>query len=473
MKKLLKKILSVLDDFMAWLWGKFSPPERKPWCAIFYFVAQEDPGITYPDTDLDAKLLSTIANLKAMTFDGQHVHVVYRAVWANPAIPPTARVVGPLFPAHSDFFPGCSPSLSTPVTIGADITCFFKWAYKWCPADEYAVFFWGHSFGPAGLFEPGGPITVPRPTGLASLRDAFEEFMRERAKDGPAPPIRIGDRTTGDVAGTPPGGPPSPTPAPGSTEAFEEWAKSHPKIEAVFFQDCWMSTLETAFELQAVASYVVASQSLVPIGKDYSDFIWPYADLIADLTTANAKARVAKMCNRIAKFYSDQFDLNHIPDLISLPWAALDLSAVPQVKAALKLLVNRLMAIAPVPSNKGLLIEPGIIAAFAGAEPAAGDPVLVDIRRMCNHMNSASDALLKQRALDLADTLDALITLYVEVQRPAVAPAGFRGISALYRPPSDRLLLPSFIAAALKDGSYQALKLPSQTGWPGTENPAA
>jgi hypothetical protein len=39
---LLEEIAAQLQGFIAWLWSKVSPPERKTWCAAFYFVAQQD-----------------------------------------------------------------------------------------------------------------------------------------------------------------------------------------------------------------------------------------------------------------------------------------------------------------------------------------------------------------------------------------------------------------------------------------------
>ena len=41
MKPFLRKMRQVAQEFANWLWGKFFPPVVKPWCAIFYFVAQE------------------------------------------------------------------------------------------------------------------------------------------------------------------------------------------------------------------------------------------------------------------------------------------------------------------------------------------------------------------------------------------------------------------------------------------------
>jgi len=39
---LLEEIADQLQEFVAWLWSKVSPPRRQTWCAAFYFVAQQD-----------------------------------------------------------------------------------------------------------------------------------------------------------------------------------------------------------------------------------------------------------------------------------------------------------------------------------------------------------------------------------------------------------------------------------------------
>ena len=42
MYDVLQKIVDALLDFARWLWGSLVPPKHKPWCAVLYFVGQED-----------------------------------------------------------------------------------------------------------------------------------------------------------------------------------------------------------------------------------------------------------------------------------------------------------------------------------------------------------------------------------------------------------------------------------------------
>ena len=80
---------------------------------------------------------------------------------------------------------------------------------------------------------------------------------------------------------------------------YLQWitVKIRRKVDVVLFQDCWMSTLETAYELQDVVRYVVGSQSLVPI-----EMIWNYGKLFTDL----ANQDFAGLVRDIGKQY-DQF----------------------------------------------------------------------------------------------------------------------------------------------------------------------
>jgi len=85
MVELLRRIKEVLLDFLRWFWNKLRPPNRKSWCGVFYFVAQET-NISMPNPelgDLDHKLKDAIKALKRARFDKRQVHVVYRAIWLD------------------------------------------------------------------------------------------------------------------------------------------------------------------------------------------------------------------------------------------------------------------------------------------------------------------------------------------------------------------------------------------------------
>src|SRR5262249_49803346 len=119
-------------------------------------------------------------------------------------------------------------------------------------------------------------------------------------------------------------------------QAVEQWANDvDKKVEIVLFQDCWMSTLETAFEIERSTAGMIASQSLLPIGQQYANFVWPYDDLLQLLpplaaggTLTDAFARA--MANRLVQFYVDHFD--QVQYLTTIPITLLDLSKVALLK---------------------------------------------------------------------------------------------------------------------------------------------
>src|SRR4051794_30614715 len=130
MEALFDKIKDVVVDFVRWFWNGLNPPDQKEWCAIFYFVAQEDAGLGYPETSLDIKLEATIDVLKNATFDLAKMHVVYRAVWADTGRDPVAAVISSSkLPPETNYFPGCSTVTTPPLDTGKDLNCFLKWAY--------------------------------------------------------------------------------------------------------------------------------------------------------------------------------------------------------------------------------------------------------------------------------------------------------------------------------------------------------
>ena len=293
---------------------------QKPWCVILYHVSREtnatfdwpNPGSVNGVNALDEKLdqvvgvLDSLACKSVLAFvkskllgpsaapqgvDWENVHVVYRAVWNGEPFRPAgkrarARIVtwrpgAPSVPDDQIFGSGAG---------GSDRDGFMQWAYQNCPADHYAVFYWGHSIGPGGLFELGTSVEfppIPGATGLApaNLVDVgttlqLLQDLRLSGKITQATKTRLG--SPGSTGGTPPSGG---TPVPGPP------ANPTKKADVVLFQDCWMATLETAFQLKSLARYVVGSQSVVPIGYTYSGEtmtsptgpVWPYEAMIAKM----------------------------------------------------------------------------------------------------------------------------------------------------------------------------------------------
>jgi len=459
-----------LKGFVEWLWNKADPPERKSWCAAFYFVAQEDATLDYPETTLDQKMSDAVAAVTlAASAVKDDVHVVYRTVPSDPVTSdPVAKVVRFLGPeTGSKFFPDCyDPSTLSFLDTGKDLTCFLNWVYRWCPADHYAIFIWGHSFGPAGLFEPGSGLNLPKP-GLAALREAFEQFQATRKAGDPDNGKPNVDREGNSSTTTSPGGS-------DPDAAVEAWANDpDKKIEIVLFQDCWMSTLETAFEIADSTARMVASQSLIPIGRLYANFMWPYSDLLKALSAASF---AEDMTNLIVQFYVDHFA--EVLLLPSIPVTLLDLSKVSGLQPPLSALVTKLASLSA--AERRPLMEPARLAVLDSTNPfdpilLAGDGALLDILKLCAGLKSAlwpalgslaAQTAAQQAVLDVETELGKLVTLNKEAQPAAAVPLGFQGVSAFHWPPVG-VATDDFITAAvrLSISAYRNLELIKQTGW--------
>jgi hypothetical protein len=94
----------------------------------------------------------------------------------------------------------------------ASVAGFFDWINRECQANHYLVHFWGHSNGPVGIFTDFPTVkknTRPDTLTLPELKEGFKH-------------------------------------------AKEVFRKS---VDLVLFKDCWMSTLETAYQLKGLANY--------------------------------------------------------------------------------------------------------------------------------------------------------------------------------------------------------------------------
>jgi hypothetical protein len=443
----------------------------KDWCVMMYFVAQHQ-------SDLDAKLeqvLSDVGNLPCGSKSGEssepawkQAHVVYRALWNDPAKDPEAKVVHwrPFAP-KTKTFPGAGPTGD----LTADLHGFFDWAYANCPARHYAVFFWGHSFGPGGIFEVNQPIVVDRPpapvlswSGL-SITSVSQGLARivERRKLVPPPDYR--SRIAGSVATPPP--PPTPTP-PGPPPPPPQPPAM--KVEVVLFQDCWMSTLETMYTLEDSVRYVVGSQSLVPIGLNASGLpnpvaTWPYKKLIDSMLTqpAFADALLQQM-----QQYFDASPANRYPTPC-VPYSLLDLGAdAGQVSAVLTGPFQQLVtALQPLGKfGRGQLIESkpaatGRFYRYVSGTLRVGEVALIDVVTLCAYLQTAAafvgvtfppgqDALIGAaagavRAALLGDGVrPPLVRGVFESVDSAADQIGFKGVSVLYKGdwwPSDATLM--------------------------------
>src|SRR5262249_39326251 len=183
---------------------------KKDWGVLAYIVAEQPPGFA-GSQDLTPNANAEVqAIVRAGALFQSRMHVAYQVDYGDD-VEIFRAIVNGLTPKAEKIDEEPDSEAGDPTVL----TNFFEWALRNCPAERYAVFFWGHSFGPASMFAP--PLPGLRVLGLPELRKALSSFEDDRRN-----------------------------------------------LDVVLFKDCWMSTLETAFELRDIVRFMIASQALVP-----------------------------------------------------------------------------------------------------------------------------------------------------------------------------------------------------------------
>src|SRR5262245_46597101 len=182
--------VAIAGVLVYWFVFRWDAPKKR-WCVMFYLTSNTPASVaavSRPDSEtgvpgtapnaatldqkLDQVVNEAIRKLPCATNDGisadpawNDVYVVYRAVWDDPGRDPEARVVRPEISAPTaTYFNGETIwDVGYAIDFTKDIKLFFEWAYDKCPADHYAVFFWGHAMGPAGFFQPSEKPVVVSP----------------------------------------------------------------------------------------------------------------------------------------------------------------------------------------------------------------------------------------------------------------------------------------------------------------------
>src|SRR5262249_43650530 len=125
---------------------------------------------------------------------------------------------------------------------GSVLQDFLQFGHAECPAQRHVVYFYGHSHGPMGLY--------------------FDKDARKRA-----PKTSLGLNDLASSLETP-----------------------DCRSSLLVFRDCFMSTLEAAYQLRGVAEFMIASQSEVPIAG-----VWPwqaFMDALIPSASSEDQARV-------------------------------------------------------------------------------------------------------------------------------------------------------------------------------------
>jgi hypothetical protein len=285
-----------------------------------------------------------------------------------------------------------------------DVLCqFLKWGRKKINAKRYAIFFFGHAAGPRGLFFDNEP----------------------------------GSRTADAMS-------------------LAELANAVQSADVIVFRDCWMSTLEVAYQLHGVAKFAIATQAQATLrGR------WPYADLFAILQATaerNEKAVARAMTMRIGSHY-DIKDNRH--GFATVPFTMLDLRRVNKLTPALKRLATVLEDSRSNPSA-----FPSVRRALEQARSGhvdssthPGDNALLDINTLCGNLASFCRIEPIRNAAAAVKAALPSVSAFHHSQGNH-----FSGVSIYYQPLTEAAVDRSFVAP-LEPAMYSTLALSRATGW--------
>lgn len=289
---------------------------------------------------------------------------------------------------------------------------FVDFGRRECPAERYVVYFYGHAYGPLGLF--------------------CDAETGQREKDT----LRLSDLAT-SLAG-----------------------EGRPAT-VVVFRDCFMNTLETAFQLRGVAEQMIATQALAPVSG-----IWPWTGFMSALMPSAASADVGRaIAIQLARFLDEP--QNREP-FASVPYSLLDLGAAEALVEPLKALTAALEA-AREDEKRCRACAQALEAARIGA-PAQrndpGDPALVDVPTMCEKLAALPGDPVSGPAAALGDVVRTKLVRFHHTQT-----SRHRGTSLYYKPATVRDLKRSYLqaedeeVAAADAAHYATLGLSEATGW--------
>ena len=200
---------------------------RKRWTVLIYMVADDPQGGELLDQQA-VREMDQITKAALSVKKPEHLHVAVQVDFRTlPGV--WRRVIG-----ESTFVRPESNAADPDTLYG-----FFDWAANECPAEHYLLIFWGHSRGQFGMFGDSDPFDYTAQTlTLDELRNALTAAKRSLEKP----------------------------------------------VDVIAFKDCFMATLETAYELSGLADYLLASPGLVPVVG------WPYDEMFGALTERDAPA---------------------------------------------------------------------------------------------------------------------------------------------------------------------------------------
>jgi hypothetical protein len=400
----------------------------KPWTVMFYIVAEPVPNTSVAedpvalDAAADAEL-DAIADA-ARRFD-RDLQVVCQVDFNGRrdvrrfVMDSTGRNEVPLSAPDAHSIPGKRNTLRR----------FLTWGSSTFRSERQAVFFWGHSFGPAGMFQTRdgsvvapNTITLRQRIAMASRRGLIAEIP------DPDRYLSIPDLD-------------------GALKAATGPATKH--VDLVVFKDCFMNCLEVAYELGPTVDFQLGTQAVIPTYKkdlapDASlvPSVWPYQRLLGALSHAlddrePVKTAGLAMLDALDDFYGIEDNRgNHH----TIPCSLLDLRNIDDITNELDAFVTTVKSAFPRIDDRARKI----LAA------TCCDHVLMDVVNMCN-----------QFSFPQASDLATAVRRHIVSRRPTDNDT-FKGLSVYYSPED---VDDSVLAGALNTDDYQLLRLHRATQW--------
>ena len=288
---------------------------------------------------------------------------------------------------------------------------FLRFGQHECPADRYVVFFYGHGYGPLGLFfdaesdDASASSLMP----LTSLSDALHT-VDERAA-------------------------------------------------VIVFRSCQANTLETAYQLRDAGEFMLASQSIVPIAG-----IWPWSSFLSSLMPSATSGDVARaMAMQLARFLDTPGNRGPFDDV---PYSLIDLGAAPAIAEPLTALADTLDA-ARHDTARLKACAAALEAArvgFPNDHASPGDPALLDVSTMCENLAKLDRDPAAGPARALGDVVARRLVAWHHSQK-----GQHRGIGVYYRPvaleQANRSHVYKESLAEADAANYRQLALSRATGW--------
>lgn len=314
----------------------------KPWTVMIYMIADDPAGGALLDQQANRELDQIVHG--ALSVDRDQLYVAVQLDFrSQPDV--WRRVVG-------------EGAWLQPESDAADpetLYGFFEWAQRMCPADRYALILWGHSRGPFGLFTDA-PFSSAL-SGLFAKADPWTYVAQTLTLKELRAALRH------------------------ARECLNQ------EVDIIAFKDCFMSTLETAYELKDAATYLIGSPDIVPIEG------WPYARMFEQLVRQpDAKAAAKALVKELGQYYKVDANRHGRTDV---PFTLMDTSKLSDVSEPLRAIATKLTA----ETARGNGGDPFRKVLTTSTK---ADPALVDVNTLCQKIKRHG---LKQPAEHLESAL--------------------------------------------------------------------